>query len=57
MPANPRELFRLGRMANRLALEDRAIHDWYRFVLAFPPPSGSNLPSGQNLTLGTRISL
>lgn len=24
-------------MANRLALEDRAIHDWYRFVLAFPP--------------------
>lgn len=26
-----------GRMANRLALEDRAIHDWYRFVLAFPP--------------------
>ena len=27
----------LGRMANRLALEDRAVHDWYRFVLAFPP--------------------
>lgn len=27
----------VGRMANRLALEDRAIHDWYRFVLAFPP--------------------
>ena len=26
-----------GRMSNRLALEDRAIHDWYRFVLAFPP--------------------
>ena len=24
-------------MSNRLALEDRAIHDWYRFVLAFPP--------------------
>ncbi len=28
---------RVGRMANQLALEDRAIHDWYRFVLAFPP--------------------
>ncbi len=27
----------LGRLANRLALEDRAVHDWYRFVLAFPP--------------------
>jgi len=26
-----------GRGANRLLLEDRAIHDWYRFVLAFPP--------------------
>ncbi len=23
--------------ANKLALEDRAIHDWYRFVLSFPP--------------------
>ena len=22
---------------NRLRLEDRAIHDWYRFVLSFPP--------------------
>ncbi len=27
----------LGRTANRLAPEDRAVHDWYRFVLAFPP--------------------
>ena len=35
-PALPRTAL-LGRMANRLALEDRAIHDWYRFVLAFPP--------------------
>ncbi len=26
-----------GRAANRLMLEDRAIHDWYRFVLSFPP--------------------
>ncbi len=26
-----------GRMANRVLLEDRAVHDWYRFVLAFPP--------------------
>lgn len=27
----------LGRTANRLAPADRAVHDWYRFVLAFPP--------------------
>ncbi len=26
-----------GRQTNRLASEDRAVHDWYRFVLAFPP--------------------
>ncbi len=26
-----------ARASNRLAPEDRAIHDWYRFVLAFPP--------------------
>lgn len=26
-----------GRIANRLGLEDRAIHEWYRFNLAFPP--------------------
>ena len=35
-PTPPRTAPR-GRMANRLALADRAIHDWYRFVLAFPP--------------------
>lgn len=23
--------------ANRLHHEDRAVHDWYRFVLSFPP--------------------
>jgi Zn-dependent peptidase ImmA (M78 family) len=23
--------------ANRLLMEDRAFHDWYRFVLSFPP--------------------
>ena len=23
--------------ANKLAPEDRAFHDWYRFVLSFPP--------------------
>lgn len=23
--------------ANKLAQEDRAFHDWYRFVLSFPP--------------------
>lgn len=33
----PARTAHLGRMANRLALEDRAIHEWYRFVLAFPP--------------------
>jgi 16S rRNA G966 N2-methylase RsmD len=26
-----------ARASNRLAPEDRPIHDWYRFVLAFPP--------------------
>jgi hypothetical protein len=26
-----------GRAANRLARGDRAFHDWYRFVLSFPP--------------------
>ena len=25
-----------GRIANRLGFEDRAVHDWYRFNLAFP---------------------
>ena len=24
-------------MANKLQLEDRVAHDWYRFVLSFPP--------------------
>ena len=33
----PVQPVRPGRASNRLALEDRAIHDWYRFVLAFPP--------------------
>src|SRR5919198_1035666 len=23
--------------ANKLRLEDRAVHEWYRFVLSFPP--------------------
>ena len=31
-----------GRTANRLAREDRAFHDWYRFVLSFPPHLVSN---------------
>ena len=26
-----------GRAANKLAPRDRAFHDWYRFVLSFPP--------------------
>jgi hypothetical protein len=28
---------RLNGNANKINLEDRAIHDWYRFVLSFPP--------------------
>jgi DNA modification methylase len=31
-----------GRSANKLAQEDRAFHDWYRFVLSFPPHLVSN---------------
>lgn len=31
-----------GRAANRLARGDRAFHDWYRFVLSFPPHLVSN---------------
>jgi tRNA G10 N-methylase Trm11 len=23
--------------ANKLSFEDRSVHDWYRFVLSFPP--------------------
>jgi SAM-dependent methyltransferase len=30
--ANPR-----GRIANRVRLEDQAFHEWYRFILSFPP--------------------
>lgn len=26
-----------GAEANRLWMQDRAFHDWYRFVLSFPP--------------------
>lgn len=28
---------KIGLYPNRLLLSDRAIHDWYRFVLSFPP--------------------
>ena len=40
--ATPRREFELppsssGIVANRLASEDRAVHDWYRFVLSYPP--------------------
>jgi hypothetical protein len=31
-----------GRSANKLAPGDRAFHDWYRFVLSFPPHLVSN---------------
>ncbi len=31
-----------GRAVNRLAPGDRAFHDWYRFVLSFPPHLVSN---------------
>ncbi|HEY9879192.1 MAG TPA: DNA methyltransferase [Leptolyngbyaceae cyanobacterium] len=26
-----------GRIANRVRLEDQAFHEWYRFILSFPP--------------------
>jgi len=32
-----KELFETIRSSNKLFLEDRAFHDWYRFVLSFPP--------------------
>jgi hypothetical protein len=32
-----RETPRSNTTANRLDVEDRAVHDWYRFVLSFPP--------------------
>src|SRR4030042_1987648 len=33
-----KELFETGGSKNnKLSLEDRAFHDWYRFVLSFPP--------------------
>jgi len=31
------ENVRRNSTANRLDVEDRAVHDWYRFVLSFPP--------------------
>ena len=34
IPPMPRQN---GIVANRLASEDRAVHDWYRFVLSYPP--------------------
>ena len=27
----------MGNIENKLKVEDSAIHDWYRFVLSFPP--------------------
>ena len=27
----------MGNIENRLRQEDSSIHDWYRFVLSFPP--------------------
>lgn len=32
-----KELFEMVSSSNKLFLEDRAFHDWYRFVLSFPP--------------------
>ena len=34
---NGLEARRSNGTANRLSIEDRPIHDWYRFVLSFPP--------------------
>lgn len=27
----------MGNVENKLRVEDSSIHDWYRFVLSFPP--------------------
>ena len=27
----------MGNVENKLRFEDSSIHDWYRFVLSFPP--------------------
>ena len=35
-PAAQREVLRSPREDNKLRFEDRAAHDWYRFVLSFP---------------------
>ena len=34
---NGLEMERTNGTANRLSVEDRPVHDWYRFVLSFPP--------------------
>ncbi len=34
---SPTERFPKNGVANRVASEDRVAHDWYRFVLSFPP--------------------
>ncbi|MBE2237179.1 MAG: hypothetical protein IAE81_05275 [Caldilineaceae bacterium] len=31
------ETARTNATANRLGVDDRAVHDWHRFVLSFPP--------------------
>src|SRR5688572_6783804 len=36
-PASDAPRRRTAAIANRLAPEDRAAHDWYRFVLSYPP--------------------
>lgn len=35
-PENEIALFQSSREDNKLRIEDRAAHDWYRFVLSFP---------------------
>jgi hypothetical protein len=45
----------VGSSTNRLALGDRAVHDWYRFVLAFPPHLVRTYLSGFGLERGRTL--
>lgn len=40
---------------NRVATEDRAVHDWYRFVLSYPPHLVRDYVRKFGLTTGQRL--
>lgn len=44
-----------GSLANRLAAEDRAFHDWYRFVLSFPAHLVKECVERFGLATGSRV--